>query len=371
MFVTFCTAISRIPLESRSVPLRPKVLHSVSILGFSSPRSTLPVSVSGPDTFADRSLRTPSAIASSSMFFDVSANCISSPFGAHLFVRCRLNFLIVHSVTLGELARGHIQNWPALSISALCPLSRTSRCICESLSMVSVVRLKKYPRQLSRHVSLLHPTLACNEHEHSIINKLSRTTPSNYCANAVVELTARSHARTPPNFIKHAQMCVVDNHFAQATTSCQPPQRLSARQHSHLLTSDGVWISLLRLANDKGHQVCRHLQAQHNNAVHASLVFYWSASVRWDVRSPSRTWNTLLGVIQSTAPKIPSRHHSLNVAMQRGQNYHGRNAYENILVGVPSPSLSTLTSPKPFFHFLVTRTILPQTRCRRHLEHNF
>ena len=108
-----------------------RLLLSVSILGFSStppsPRSTHPVSVSGQETFSDRSLRTPSAIASSNMFFDVSATCISSPSGTHLFVRCRLNFLVVYSVTLGELARGDIQNLPALSISALCPLSRTSR----------------------------------------------------------------------------------------------------------------------------------------------------------------------------------------------------------------------------------------------------
>ena len=89
----------------------------------------------------------------------------------------------------------------------------------------------------------------------------------------MVELIARSHTRTPPNFSKHAQMCAADKRFAQATTSCQPPQRLSARQHSCLLTSDGVWTSLLGLANNKSPQVCRHLQAQHNNAVHASLVF--------------------------------------------------------------------------------------------------
>ena len=159
-------------------------------------------------------------------------------------------------------------------------------------------------------------------------------------------------------------MRAIDNHFAQATTSCQPPQRLSARQHSCLPgTVSGT--SLLRLANDRGHQVCHHLQAQHNNAVHASLAFHWSSSVRWDVHSPSRSWKTLLRVIQSTAAKIPSRHHS-SCRHQGGQNYHGRNAYENLLVGVPSPSLSTLTSPKPFFHFLVTRTILPQTRYGRH-----
>ena len=118
--------------------------------------------------------------------------------------------------------------------------------------------------------------------------QLSRTTPSNSsnsCANAMVELIARSHTRAPPNFSKHAQMCAADNRFAQATKSCQPPQRLSARQHSCLLTSDGVWTSLLGLANNKSPQVCRHLQAQHNNAVHASLVFYWSASVRWATAS--------------------------------------------------------------------------------------
>ena len=38
---------------------------------------------------------------------------------------------------------------------------------------------------------------------------------------------------------------------------------------------------------------------------------------------------------------------------------------------IPSPSLSTATSPQPFFQSLVTRIIPPQTRCRRHLEHNF
>ena len=141
--VTLCTAISRIPLAFRSFPSDQKFLLSVSVIGFSStpptPCSTLLVSVPDQDTFAGRSLRTPSARACNSISPRTTSHHPSAP----TYSCVAPLILIVYSLTLGELARNHIQNWPASSKYALCPLSRSSRCICTSLSIAPLNRLKK------------------------------------------------------------------------------------------------------------------------------------------------------------------------------------------------------------------------------------
>ena len=64
-------------------------------------------------------------MTSSSMFCDISANYISLTFGAHRYMRCRLDVLIVYSSLLANCPRGHMQNRPASSTSALCPAPRS------------------------------------------------------------------------------------------------------------------------------------------------------------------------------------------------------------------------------------------------------
>ena len=82
----------------------------------------------GQDTFAGRSLRILSAIASSSMFCDICANYISSSFGAHRYMRCRLDVLSVYSSLLAIATWSHSKPAGVVNIRTLpCSSESSSR----------------------------------------------------------------------------------------------------------------------------------------------------------------------------------------------------------------------------------------------------